>query len=425
MTDTERYHSLDALRAFALLLGVVFHAAESFMAGHLEWAIVDSSPSFALDIFRHASHSFRMEIFFLIAGFFARLLYLKRGWKAFCRNRFSRIIVPLVVGWMVLYPLLVFIWIWGAQTSGNWIRIEVPPEYRSLPAWKLTVGFFASRQFIPNFDLTHLWFLHQLAVIYALVLGLRALLLGWIDRGGLLLRKADGALAFALRSLPGTLLLIAVTVPILLTMESWSVDTPLGSLWPHWPTTLLYGFIFICGWLLHRQPCLLKDVSRQWRPHLFIGILLILPTRFTEELGKLLGLLPDHLELLRLTHTVLYAVMMWTFTLGFTGLFTRFAARPSRVWRYVADSSYWVYLIHLPVIVALQVWLAQVPLHWSMKLPLILLLATPVLFLSYHHLVRPTFIGQVLNGRRYPRRRPSDPPPSAGEPFVDVGCSRS
>jgi hypothetical protein len=35
-----RYHSLDAVRAFALLLGVVFHAAESF--GHRAiyyWAI--------------------------------------------------------------------------------------------------------------------------------------------------------------------------------------------------------------------------------------------------------------------------------------------------------------------------------------------------------------------------------------------------
>lgn len=28
--DSARYHHLDAVRAFALLLGVVFHAAESF-----------------------------------------------------------------------------------------------------------------------------------------------------------------------------------------------------------------------------------------------------------------------------------------------------------------------------------------------------------------------------------------------------------
>ena len=70
-----RYHSLDAVRAFALLLGVVFHAAESFETeAALYWAIGDNSPSLALDVFRHASHSFRLELFFLIARFFAHFL---------------------------------------------------------------------------------------------------------------------------------------------------------------------------------------------------------------------------------------------------------------------------------------------------------------------------------------------------------------
>ena len=425
MNATERYHSLDALRAFALLLGVVFHAAESFMAGHLDWAIVDASPSLTLDVFRYACHAFRMELFFLIAGFFARLLLLKRGVRAFCWNRLTRIVGPLVVGWILLYPMLVFLWIWGAQKSGNWSRIELPLEYRTLPPWKLTVGFFATRQFIPTFDLTHLWFLHQLAVIYALALAGRAVVLRWFNRRGGLLARADAAVGFAVRSLPGTLLLAAITVPLLLTMTGGSVDTPQHSLWPYWPTTLLYGFIFVCGWMLHRQPHRLNDLSRNWRPHLLLGLLLILPSRFWYDLGGLPGLLPEHRGLLRLAHAVLYGVMMWSFMLGFTGLFTRFASHPSRAWRYVADSSYWVYLIHLPLVVALQVWLAYVPLHWALKLPLILLLATPVLFLSYHHLVRPTFIGQVLNGRRHPRHRSSGASPDLKERCVDAGGSDS
>lgn len=406
MNATERYHSLDALRAFALLLGVVFHAAESFMAGHLDWAIVDASPSLTLDIFRHASHAFRMEIFFLIAGFFGRLLYHRRGWQGFWRNRLSRIVGPLVVGWVVLYPMLVFIWIWGAQKSGNWTRLELPAEYRSLPAWKLTAGFFATRQFIPMFDLTHLWFLHQLAVLYALALGARSMILGWFDRNGRLALRVDAALGKALSAKAGMLLLAGITVPMLLTMDGWSVDTPKRFLWPHWPTTLLYGFIFTCGWFLHRQPRLLDANARNWLPHLILGLVLVLPTRFSYDFGKLIGLVPEHRDLLRLGHTVLYAVMMWAFMLGFAGLFTRFASNPSPAWRYAADASYWVYLIHLPVLVALQVWLAYVPLHWSLKLPLILSLATPVLFLSYDRLVRPTWIGQCLNGRRHPRGRP-------------------
>ena len=58
----------------------------------------------------------------------------------------------------------------------------------------------------------------------------------------------------------------------------------------------------------------------------------------------------------------------------------------------------------LPVVAAFQVWVGHWPLHWSVKYPFILVASFAVLFLSYHYLVRPTFIGKLLNGRRYPRK---------------------
>jgi hypothetical protein len=36
---------------------------------------------------------------------------------------------------------------------------------------------------------------------------------------------------------------------------------------------------------------------------------------------------------------------------------------------------------------------------------MILAIGFPIMFASYHYLVRSTFIGAVLNGRRYPRER--------------------
>ena len=63
-----------------------------------------------------------------------------------------------------------------------------------------------------------------------------------------------------------------------------------------------------------------------------------------------------------------------------------------------------MYLAHLPLVVALQVWVAHWPVPWAVKFLVINLIAFPVLFLSYHYLVRSTFIGQQLNGRRYPFR---------------------
>ena len=40
--------------------------------------------------------------------------------------------------------------------------------------------------------------------------------------------------------------------------------------------------------------------------------------------------------------------------------------------RYVADASYWIYLVHLPIVAALQVLVGKLPWHWSIKFPLIL-----------------------------------------------------
>ena len=405
---TERYHALDALRAFALLLGVVFHAAESFEAGHTDWAIVDPSPSTILHLFRHASHSFRLEIFFLIAGFFARLVYHRRGWREFMRNRCSRVLVPFAAGWCLLYPLVVLIWIWGGTKSGNWETLGIPAEFRHLAPWQLVMGFFVTFQFVQKFNLTHLWFLHQLLVIYVLVLVARGAFVRWADAGGEWRTRIDGWFCRLMGARWTVLWLTLASVPLLLMMASWNVDTPFNSLIPQAPTTLLFGVFFMVGWLLHRQPALLTPLGRRWKAHLCIGVLSVLPSRYGVMLAGQLGWLPQHTAWVRLAHSVLYGLMMWSLVLGFCGLFVRHAANPSLRWRYVADSSYWIYIAHLPLVVALQVWLADVKLHWTLKFPLILLIALPVLFLSYHFLVRSTFIGQQLNGRKHRLRLPGE-----------------
>ena len=47
--------------------------------------------------------------------------------------------------------------------------------------------------------------------------------------------------------------------------------------------------------------------------------------------------------------------------------------------------------------------LAGVPLPGIVKLALVVVAATGLLLLAYRYLVRPTFIGKQLNGRRYAR----------------------
>jgi peptidoglycan/LPS O-acetylase OafA/YrhL len=308
--------------------------------------------------------------------------------------------VPLVVGWFILYPLMVYLWILGASVSGRLEQFGVPPEMAGTPPSLITVGFLVSFQFSKKFDLTHLWFLHQLLAIYILFLGLRVAWWRWLDPSGCGLAWLDRRFAMLCASRWKIAPLALATVPMMLLMDSWGVDTPKESLLPHLPTTLLYGFLFGMGWMLHRQPALLEIFARDWRVPMLVGLLMIWPT--TAGVGWLRGqgITPANAPWMRGLYTALYALMMWGFVLGFLGAFIRFRRGPSKAWRYVADSSYWIYLAHLPLVVWLQILVARWPLPWMVKYPLILAVALPALFLSYHYLVRSTFIGTQLNGRR-------------------------
>jgi peptidoglycan/LPS O-acetylase OafA/YrhL len=398
-----RYHSLDAVRAFALLLGVLYHAAESFEEGvYTFWAIEDNSTSVALDLFRHASHSFRLELFFLIAGFFAALVLAKRGLWPFIRNRLKRILVPLVVGWAAIYPLLALIWITGAAKAGRLESLGIPEEMLSASPLMLAMGHIITLGFVRDFDLTHLWFLHQLLAIYAVVLIAR-FAVSKLPRGGEgFLSLLDGTFRRVVSSWWAAPALMAICLPLLYLQGGWSVDTPKESLVPDPVTTALYGFIFAVGWVLYRQQDLLEIIARRWKAHMTLGLLLVVPTATVTWRLYELGLFDEYRTPIRIGHYIAYGLMMWFFVLGFLGLFLTHRKGESRTWRYLADSSYWVYIIHLPVVVSLQVWVAHWPVNWAPKFLLINLISFPILYASYHYLVRSTFIGRQLNGRKYP-----------------------
>jgi peptidoglycan/LPS O-acetylase OafA/YrhL len=97
-----------------------------------------------------------------------------------------------------------------------------------------------------------------------------------------------------------------------------------------------------------------------------------------------------------------YSLVMWLLLFGTLGFFQAQCPGRSPAWRYVADSSYWIYLVHLPLVAALQIWMALLPWPGVIKFLLLNLVGFVILFASYHYLVRSTFIGRMLNGRSHP-----------------------
>ena len=114
-----RYHDLDALRAFAMMLGLVLHGLISFMVFPF-WP--------AQDVRQHPEvcgtivamiHGFRMPLFFLLSGFFMMMLWKKRGPARLASNRAIRILIPLVVGTILVYPAVAIVGSWGSEKKAR------------------------------------------------------------------------------------------------------------------------------------------------------------------------------------------------------------------------------------------------------------------------------------------------------------------
>ena len=102
----------------------------------------------------------------------------------------------------------------------------------------------------------------------------------------------------------------------------------------------------------------------------------------------------------RLLATVLQPAYAWTMSLGLIGVFHRFFRNPSPTASWLADASYWMYLVHMPLVLVAQLLVRQWPLPANVKFLVILAMVTLLLLASYRWCVRYTAIGTLLNGPR-------------------------
>ncbi len=391
----ERLHGLDAVRGYALLLGIVYHATMSFLPGPQIWPVADTHRSLLLSGVFFVSHIFRMTTFFLIAGFFGHLMVEKRGVAGFVKDRAKRIGLPLVVGWPILLALIAAAAIYGAYVSSG--HMPTAAEHAAAQA-------HAPKPPLLAFPLTHLWFLYLLLILYGLTLACRAVVLR-LDRSGRFRAWADALLASVVES---PLAPLALAIPGALALaftglgrEWFGVQTPDDSLIPNAPALIAYFSAFGFGWLLNRQSGLINILARRWPLNLALAVALTATCLSMAGVAPALGLTPVGLH--RSLYSAAYSLATWTWTFAAIGMALRFLSNHSPARRYIADSSYWLYLIHLPLVMALQAAVARLDWPAEVKIVVVLGVAFPLMFGSYQLMVRHSVIGAILNGRRAPR----------------------
>ncbi len=144
-----RYHALDGLRAAMMLLGIYLHVVVAYgtLGG---WPYKQAELTGVLNLTIVLIHIFRMPVFYVMAGFFAALLYHRYGFRRAAANRVMRVAVPFAIAWAILFPLVMLLAGWGRVGFER--------------AWAALWSAATLRRVQPH----HLWFLEYLLLLYGL-----------------------------------------------------------------------------------------------------------------------------------------------------------------------------------------------------------------------------------------------------------------
>ncbi|QNK70208.1 acyltransferase family protein [Variovorax sp. PAMC26660] len=380
----QRLHALDNLRALMMWLGIVLHVAINHLTladSPLPWRDPKTSP--VADLLLIFIHSFRMPVFFVLAGFFVALLVERRGANGMLKNRGLRLALPFALFWPPLFALTTVL-----------AMVYIHLTARGVPG--IDTALTPARQ--PGgspFNTMHLWFLYQLFWLsVAARAGVRlqrfvpAPLRETIARGftGLASRRWG----FAVLALP--LAFVGSFYPSGIVATSSSFLPPLAE----WVQS---GLFFVFGWYLYaQQDRLLALFAARCKGHALAGLAFFAATVVLLGASKTSG--PHQLPHPAFWIALAYNACAWLWSLALIGGFVRYLPRQNAVLAYLSQSSYWVYLVHMLGTVGFGILLFNAPIGALTKMGLNIAATSLVALASYQLLVRHTPIGRLLNGQR-------------------------
>ncbi|UFH57658.1 acyltransferase family protein [Spirosoma sp. KNUC1025] len=364
-----------------MLLGIVIHTSTTYSSTDYGpvWPIKSPDNQLIYGVLVDVLHCFRMPVFFVTAGYLGALLLTKKGPKAMLSNRVKRILLPFLVGVLLVHPL----WMTAFQFTGLAFAAAPAPLTD-------TVNGLCSATFLPH-NVGHLWFLEYL---------MGCSLLSWL-LARLIKRDTVFTLTFmretdyVLRN-PGLRLLLLTLLIFGCFCGMGVAHIPTKLTWLIAPDVFVTYFCFYgLGWMIYQTNTLAK-LTVYPISQLVVAAMLFLVARLAPW-PQLTGV--------HYVQMVFAALSSALFVFGFIAFFQKYFHQYSLPLTYLMESSYWVYIIHLPIVVLVPGLLAKVALPTIVKFSLTLLVTALTALLSYHYLVRNTAVDLFLNGN-VPTRSP-------------------
>jgi len=318
--------------------------------------------------------------------------------------------LPLVVGWLVTFPLV----------RAGFLYADALALHEPAPAAAAARALHASGLYADAYPI-HLWFLEYLLIYYVLAVPIARWARGLKEplRAGFSTRSC-----VLMRSAWRPLWLASMTVFPLLAAPMGVIPTPLSFV-PEPVPLVAHWIFFAVGWVLFRHVDLLPALGRHARRDITLALLLLPLSSLALRFRSLVtppgsfGPLPPGAEaslavgsvsdpgmprswawpmglLAQLILTITCSLIIWLLVLGVTGLFLRGNDRPIRALRYLADASYWLYLVHFPLMIWTPILLAPLQAPALIKLALVLVITMSLMLPAYELLVRPTPLGAFV-----------------------------
>ncbi|CBL44281.1 predicted acyltransferase 3 [gamma proteobacterium HdN1] len=365
-TQNHRLHALDALRGHMMLLGIVLHAGLCYGTGDVGpiWVFRDSQEAPAIGTLVGLIGLFRMPVFFIVSGFFFQMLLERKGSLPTAKDRLSRIVPPF----LLFLPITI-----ALSSAATWWAIEnlgVDANIMADGAW-----------FQPH----HLWFLYYLSFYYVLILAVHRLLtftrlsFHWLAK----IPFTAGALLFG-GLLGGLTQMLAPFV-----ME------PMLDFTLQIRQFFYFLLFFICGqWIYLKKHTLHELPQKVWWLLLMVIVL-------AGSGAASISFHDRDLETISFLETAALGSAMFSLCFLFFAAYLRWGSKASPMSFYISKSSYWVYLVHLPLVMGVFILLNGFDLSPYIKFTLNVIITTALCMLSYRYFVHNKWMSRFLEGRAW------------------------
>ena len=393
-----RQYELDWLRALVVLGLIPIHAAVIFSTA-ADTYIKNSQTSPVMALLGAFAGAWGMPLLFFVAGAAAYFALNRRTSSAYLRERVTRLLVPFAFATLLIVPVQVYAVALNDPriVASFGVPIHNPGFLSSYPAFYVEYlrGYiYFLTHFSPTLAIVfwgHLWFIPRLFV-YALC----ALPVAFF------LRSAPGAWVISglnrVLRYPGVIIALALPLTLVEMIVRASHVNTLTTGWPLYDDWVQFAFYLVCfiyGYLLFAVSEAPRAIVRHGWLALALGVI-----TFVVAVSQARGLTinPLSYSLGDIAGWPVRGLVGWLWMIAILSFALTRLNFTNGLLRYLNDAAFPIYVLHMPVVTVIGMYVVRLDIPWVLKLVLIVVSAFSVTLALYELVVRRFAVMRALFG---------------------------